>query len=377
MLVSVKVSLKEVTATKRKQLRALLRRLRSCTGRYIQSLWDTPGKLDAETLRRVEYPQLGYRQRACCLRLALGTVVATRKSAKQLGCRATCPAAPRRFCLSALLCRVEPGRGSFDYVLRVAGLVPGNRLVLPFKSHAVLNKWLAVPGAEIVQGATVTEEEAILWVRVPDLEEKTSGTVLAVDAGLCKLLVDSEQSQYGTDCRDVIGKVRRCKPGSKGKKRAIAERTAYFNRVVKTLPFDRVSAIAHEDLAGIKTGKRKNRGKSFRKLIAPWTIRQVFSRIDFVARLNRVRVVAVDPRDTSRTCPACRHVASENRKGESFQCASCGHRQDADEVGALNILNKALETLGSVWSPSNKSCRYHGPGVDQETQLGIPKLEHG
>lgn len=49
-------------------------------------------------------------------------------------------------------------------------------------------------------------------------------------------------------------------------------------------------------------------------------------------------VVAVDPRNTSRTCPKCAHVAKENRKNERFRCQECGHAAHADIVGALNIL---------------------------------------
>lgn len=354
MIVSVKVSLKHATAAKRARLTALLERLRACTGQFLQSLWAERGKLDAATLSRVPFPQLGYRHRSNCLKVALETIIATRKAAKAAGKRAGCPHPPRRMPLSSLVCSIAPGKGSFDYVLRIASLVAGQRIVIPFKSHAVLNKWLAAPGARLRQGAIVNETEACLWIEVPDAAEKGPGGVLAVDAGLCKLLVDSEGQRYGQDCREILTKVRRRKPGSKGKQRAIAARRCYLNAVVKQLPFRRISAIAHEDLTNIKRGRKKNRSKQFRKLIAPWTVRQVFSRIAFLARRNRVRVVAVDPRDTSRTCPACRHVASDNRRGEVFLCVHCGHRQDADEVGAQNILHKALATLGSLWSPSTQ-----------------------
>ncbi|NGO11844.1 transposase [Streptomyces sp. HC44] len=53
-------------------------------------------------------------------------------------------------------------------------------------------------------------------------------------------------------------------------------------------------------------------------------------------------VVAVDPRNTSRTCPSCGHVAKENRLTQAkFQCATCGFAANADHVGALNVLNRA------------------------------------
>jgi putative transposase len=54
-------------------------------------------------------------------------------------------------------------------------------------------------------------------------------------------------------------------------------------------------------------------------------------------------VIAVDPRNTSRTCPECGHVSAENRPTqEKFACVSCGHSTHADTVGALNVLRAGL-----------------------------------
>ncbi len=50
-------------------------------------------------------------------------------------------------------------------------------------------------------------------------------------------------------------------------------------------------------------------------------------------------LIAVPPRNTSRTCPACGHVSAENRKTQSrFECTECGYQNNADLVGAINIL---------------------------------------
>ncbi|MDQ0764782.1 transposase [Streptomyces canus] len=60
-------------------------------------------------------------------------------------------------------------------------------------------------------------------------------------------------------------------------------------------------------------------------------------------------VVAVDPRNTSRICPSCGHVAKENRATQAkFQCTACGMTANADHVGALNILNRAGLALCDV-----------------------------
>ncbi|BCK68813.1 hypothetical protein Srufu_027660 [Streptomyces libani subsp. rufus] len=53
------------------------------------------------------------------------------------------------------------------------------------------------------------------------------------------------------------------------------------------------------------------------------------------------QMIAVNPRNTSRTCPLCRHVSAQNRDGEGFQCTACGFIEHADTVGALNTAIRA------------------------------------
>ncbi|WP_455362512.1 RNA-guided endonuclease InsQ/TnpB family protein [Streptomyces sp. SYSU K21746] len=60
-------------------------------------------------------------------------------------------------------------------------------------------------------------------------------------------------------------------------------------------------------------------------------------------------VIPVDPRNTSRTCPACGHVSGENRTTqEKFECTQCGHTANADQVGALNVAIRAGLVLPDV-----------------------------
>lgn len=50
-------------------------------------------------------------------------------------------------------------------------------------------------------------------------------------------------------------------------------------------------------------------------------------------------LVAVPPQNTSWTCPACGHVSADNRRiQERFECVDCGFGENADVVGAVNIL---------------------------------------
>lgn len=342
---AVKVSLGRATATKLRRLDALRREVRACTQAYVDSLWTTSGKLDAATLNRVPGGSLSYRHRSNCLKIALETIVATKKAARATGRPASRPEIRGATRLSSLVAKIEAGKGTFDYILKVAGLVKGAPVVIPFKGHARLNYWLSKPGARLLQGCTLGDGWAALWIEVTDQPEKL-GRTLAVDIGVHKLLVDSDGTQYGLETKAVCTRVRRCKPKSRGRLRASRARKDYINKVVKALPWDVIGVLGVENLNNLKLGKKPGRGKSFRKAIAPWTYRQAIARIEMLAQENRVRLVAVDPRNTSRQCPSCGTVAKENRRGEAFRCVRCNYSADADHVGAMNVLARTLGNSG-------------------------------
>jgi len=77
-------------------------------------------------------------------------------------------------------------------------------------------------------------------------------------------------------------------------------------------------------------------------------------------------VVAVNPRNTSRTCPVCGRMAKENRTSQSrFECVHCGHAAHADVNAAVNILaaGHAVMACGGDVSPYlHLKCRQGGPG---------------
>ena len=68
--------------------------------------------------------------------------------------------------------------------------------------------------------------------------------------------------------------------------------------------------------------------------------------LDYKLAWNGGRLVAVPPRYTSRTCPCCGYNAKENRLSQArFECVECGFEENADRVGAINILARGIQTL--------------------------------
>jgi putative transposase len=57
-------------------------------------------------------------------------------------------------------------------------------------------------------------------------------------------------------------------------------------------------------------------------------------------------LLAVDPKNTSRTCPKCHHASADNRTTQAhFECTVCHYTHHADVVGAINILERGHRFL--------------------------------
>jgi len=95
-----------------------------------------------------------------------------------------------------------------------------------------------------------------------------------------------------------------------------------------------------QDGAYLPNGAAAKAGLNRSILDAGWG--QFFTILANKAESAGRRVIEVDARNTSRTCPDCGHVAKENRVTQAkFECTACGLVDNADRVGALNVLHRA------------------------------------
>jgi putative transposase len=93
----------------------------------------------------------------------------------------------------------------------------------------------------------------------------------------------------------------------------------------------RVSDMSQTDSAPAKRGLNKS------ILDQGWF--EFRRQLEYKLRWNGGRLIAVSPCNTSITCPRCMHIGKENRLSQAqFECAACGLRENADLVGALNVL---------------------------------------
>ena len=68
--------------------------------------------------------------------------------------------------------------------------------------------------------------------------------------------------------------------------------------------------------------------------------------LDYKLAWRGGHLIAVPPQYTSQTCPCCGHVSKDNRQTQAkFECVDCGFEENADVVGAINVLERGQRLL--------------------------------
>lgn len=202
---------------------------------------------------------------------------------------------------------------------------------------------------------------------VPDDFDDTLG----VDFGIVNIATDSDGTVHsGAKVNGLRARHRRLrqklqKKGTKAARRLLKKRGRKEHRfgkhenhciskqIVKKAK-DTKRAIAIENLTGIRL--RTTVRKADRATHDSWSFYDLRAKIEYKARRAGVAVFAVDPRNTSRTCPVCGCIDKANRKTQSqFLCVRCGHSGLADTIAAINISRRAA-SKPAILLDSTISC---------------------
>jgi len=88
-----------------------------------------------------------------------------------------------------------------------------------------------------------------------------------------------------------------------------------------------------------KPGKRVRQKSGLNKAILDQGWFEFRRQLEYKLNWHGGMLIAVPAQYTSQTCPACGHVAAESRQTQArFACVDCDYTNNADVVGALNIL---------------------------------------
>lgn len=193
----------------------------------------------------------------------------------------------------------------------------------------------------------------LVTVDVPEGTKLPATDFLGVDLGVVNIAVDSDGNVHTGEAVEKVRrkhqtsrKTRQRKGTRSAKKqlKRLAGKEARFrkqenHRISKTIVAAAKGTgrgIALEDLKGIRdrvTVRRRQRNRH-----SGWSFFQIRSFVEYKAALAGVPVVAVDPRNTSRTCSACGHCEKANRPTrDSFLCLHCGYSSNADLNSARNL----------------------------------------
>lgn len=203
-----------------------------------------------------------------------------------------------------------------------------------------------------------------LTFRIPKAEP-VEGRVLGVDLGMHALYKDSEggeyryprvqrvRRRYAYDRRTLQEKGTR---SAHRRLKAIGKREERFIRDVDHCAAKRladtpgIGVMAFEDLARIRRLARKGTraGRRRRNMLNQWPFSQLQEFTAYKAAAKGIQVVMVDPAYTSQRCNRCGYVDKGNRDRARFDCLRCGHSDDADHNAALNIRDRAIQSLGQT-----------------------------
>ena len=227
-------------------------------------------------------------------------------------------------------------------------------------------------------------------VDVPDGSPIDPEGWLGVDLGIRNLAVDSDGEAHSGEAtlalRSRIAVLRAALQscGTKSAKRhlrALRRRERRFHahtnhvlsKSIVRKAKDTGRGIAVEDLSGIRD--RVTVRKAQRATLHSWSFFELRAFLAYKATLSGVALVAVDPRNTSRTCPECGNVDKANRRSQAeFVCTGCGFAAHADWVGARNIASRAeviRPTVSAVRLGIEHLPDPSSPQLCQEQSLGL------
>ena len=208
---------------------------------------------------------------------------------------------------------------------------------------------------------------------------------LGVDLGIVNIATDSDGEKVsGSHVKSVRHRHRRLrqrlqKKGTKSAKRRLKKLSGKerrfskdTNHVIAKRIVDKAKrtnrAISLENLKGIRARVRAR--KPERTTLHSWAFAQLAAFIAYKAQLAGVKVVYIDPRNTSRECSKCGHVEKTNRKTQDrFECQGCGFALHADINAARNIASRAEVKLPNVWNETEVSL--HGSSRASQRALAV------
>ncbi|HEX6288716.1 MAG TPA: transposase [Herpetosiphonaceae bacterium] len=225
-----------------------------------------------------------------------------------------------------------------------------------FQRRSLYDVTWAIGGAELIRKQNVWYLCITQSKKLPEPDEPLG--VIGCDFGIVNLCTTSDGDTFSGEHIDRVRdryhlrRQRLQAVGTKSAKRRLKRNSGREQRFQKNTNHGiskrlvqkaagKRKALALEDLTHIR--QRATVQRSQRRRHSSWAFHQLRMFVQYKAVLAGVRVIVVDPRNTSRTCSACGYCDKQNRHSQSsFVCGSCGFAASADWNAAVNIERAAV-----------------------------------
>ena len=222
-------------------------------------------------------------------------------------------------------------------------------------------------------------------VDLPSDAPITPAEFLGVDLGVANIASTSDGKRHsGSEIKSVRHRHRRLRGklqkkqtrAAKRRLKKLAGKEQRFARHTNHVISKEIVACAKGTNRGIKLealGGIRDRitvGRKQRVVLHSWAFSQLRLFLEYKAKLAGVVLIAVDPRNTSRECAACGHIAKANRPNQStFRCAACSHTDHADTNAARVIAGRPARKPGE-----GDSARLSGLCSSKHRSVKSPRL---
>ena len=245
----------------------------------------------------------------------------------------------------------------------------GGRVKLPYHSEAMekyMNGDYRFGTARLVQKHGKYYLHIPVTKTIPETENSEIVNVVGVDRGINFIIAtyDSDHRTGFVSGKEIKQKRAHYKqlrqelqmrktPSARRRLKAIGQRETRWmhdvdHQVSKALVEQNPehTLFVLEDLSGVRSATERVRRKD-RYVSVSWPFFDLEWKIRYKALLNRSKVINVDPRYTSQTCPACGHTEKANRdkKNHIFCCRSCSYSSNDDRIGAMNLYRMGIDYL--------------------------------
>ena len=334
-----------MTEKKRQRINHLIGEYLSFMQKVINSLWNDRifvGRFCPKKHYRDTKTPLTERYKQCAAKQALGVVKSQRRRLK----RTKPTVRSMTLELDSRFVRIEEGKNSFDLWVKLSVL--GRRpILIPTRRHRRFNRfynseWRMKKSSRLRK--TRKGLSLDVFFEKESQPAKGKGRIVGLDLGFRKLAVLSDGQVIGNGLNDMTKRFFK-------RKKSHLIISEFINQELKKIDFSCIRILAVERLKNVKKGKRRRSSRYANRLLSHWAYRHALFRLEMLCEENRVQIVEINPRGTSKACSKC--GGKGIRRNERFVCPECGWKVDADYNAALNIRDRFISQ--GVYGPLSKS----------------------